>query len=308
MVGNSAPHSRAAVSGRGDIDMTKSPGPPSPLRRWRRVVFAAFSVVVFLIAARVLVHEFRALNWSAVATAVHQWRQRFQLAVLLCGLSFAAVGLIEWRALRWAGTRIPPGEAFTVSFIANGFAHSLGASALVASAVRARLYARHGVGLTMSAAITAYQTATSTAGVATLVGVACLLGYGGGPGLFIGALTLGGVALYLTACGFARGALELWGHPFALPHLRDAIAQVALGAADNALAIGAFWMLLPPRAVVFPRFIVDYSVAYVGGAWSGVPGGAGPFEGLLVNCCLPSTRHVSPPPSWGSGSYSIWRR
>lgn len=51
---------------------------------------------------------------------------------------------------------------------------------------------------------------------------------------------------------------------------------------DNALAIGAFWMLPPPRAVVFPRFIVDYSVAYVGGALSGVPSGAGPFEGLLV--------------------------
>lgn len=106
--------------------------------------------------------------------------------------------------------------------------------------------------------------------------------YGGGPGPTIGALTLHALALYLAACSLSRGVLRLWGHPFALPHLRDAMAQVALGAADNALAIGAFWMLLPPRAVMLPRFIVDYSVAYVGGALSGVPGGAGPFEGLLV--------------------------
>jgi len=250
--------------------------------RWRRCLFAIFSVVVFLIAARVLFREFHLLSWSTVEPAVLRWRDRFALAVALCGLSFAAVGLIEWRALRWAGLRAPIGEAFKVSFIANGFAHSIGASALVAGAVRARLYARHNIGLTLSAAITAFQTATSTSGVAALVGVACLLGYGGQLGPIIGAVTLGGVALYLAACGLARGTVQLWGHAFTLPRVAEATTQVVLGAVDNALAIGALWVLLPPRAVAFPSFLADYAVAYVGGALSGIPGGAGPFEGLLV--------------------------
>ena len=116
--------------------------------------------------------------------------------------------------------------------------------------------------------------------------------YGGGPGPTIGALTLRALALYLAACSLSRGVLRLWGHTFTLPRLRDAVGQVALDAVDNALAIGAFWMVLPPRAVVFPRFIIDYSVAYVRGALSGVPGGAGPFAGLLVKL-LPARQDKS---------------
>ena len=138
------------------------------------------------------------------------------------------------------------------------------------------------VTITFSQTLTAFQTATSTSGVAALVGVACLFGYGGRLGPIIGALTLGGVALYLATCGIARGTLQLWSHAFSLPRMRDSAIQVALGAVDNALAIGALWVLLPPRAVAFPGFVADYTIAYVGGALSGIPGGAGPFEGLLV--------------------------
>ena len=269
--------------------MTKRAGPSPGRSRWRRGLFAAFSAVIFVWASRVLFHEFRSMSWSAVEAAVLQWRGRFPLAVALCGLSFAMVGLIEWRGLRWAGTRVPIGQAFKVSFIANGFAHSLGAAALIAGAVRARLYARHGVGLTTSAAITAFQTATSTSGVAALVGVAGLAGYGGrlGPGPIIGAFSFAGVGLYLLACALARGRLRLWAYSFALPTVKDALIQIGLGAADNALAIGALWVLLPPRSVAYPSFVGDYVIAYVGGALSGIPGGAGPFEGLLVKL-LPS--------------------
>jgi len=260
-------------------------GPPGARHpKWRRLLFSLFSVVVLAIAVRVLFHEFRSLSWLAVERAAFQWRERFAVAILFCGLSFATVGLIEWRALRWAGVGVPIGEALKVSFIANGFAHSLGASAFVAGAVRARLYPRYGVGLTISAAVTAFQTATSTVGVAALVGIACLLGYGppGATGPIIGAIALGGVALYLVACGVARGSVRLWKYRFTLPRVRDAAAQVVMGAADNGLAIGALWALLPPRAVAYPAFVADYVVAYVGGAMSGIPGGAGPFEGLLV--------------------------
>jgi phosphatidylglycerol lysyltransferase len=206
------------------------------------------------------------------------------VAAFLCGLSFATVGLIEWRALTWAGVNVPIGDALKISFVANGFAHSLGAAALVAGAVRARLYPRYGVGLTISAAVTAFQTTTSMVGVAALVGVACLLGHGpgGGSGLIVGALAVGSVALYLAACGVARGSLRLWKYRFTLPRIRDAAAQVLMGAVDNSLAIGALWILLPRRAVAYPTFVADYVVAYVVGAISGIPAGAGPFEGLLV--------------------------
>jgi uncharacterized membrane protein YbhN (UPF0104 family) len=252
-------------------------------QNWMRGLFAIFSAIVFVVAAIVLYNAFRTLNWSAIEASIFQWRGRFVLAALLCSLSFGVVGLIEWRALRWAGSRISISQAFKVSFIANGLAHSLGAAAFVAAAVRGRLYARHGVGLTTSAAVTAFQTATSTSGVVALVGVACLIDYRTDPlRSGMGVLMLGAVALYLLACGLVRGSVRLWAYTFELPTIKGALVQIGLGAVDNALAIGSLFVLLPPKSVTYPTFVGDYAVAYVGGALSGIPGGAGPFEGLLV--------------------------
>ena len=256
---------------------------PHRIQTWKRGLLASFSVIIFIVAASVLYNAFHSLNWGAVEASIFQWRGRFLLAVLLCSLSFGVVGLIEWRALRWAGSGLSLGQAFKVSFVANGLAHSLGAAAFVAAAVRGRLYARHGVGLTTSAAVTAFQTATSTSGVVALVGVACLIDYRGhAPWSFIGVLLLGGVALYLLACGLFRGSVRLWAYSFKLPTLKGALVQIGLGAADNALAIGSLFVLLPPKSVTYATFVGDYVIAYVGGALSGIPGGAGPFEGLLV--------------------------
>jgi uncharacterized membrane protein YbhN (UPF0104 family) len=250
---------------------------------WMRGLFAIFSAIVFVVAAIVLYNAFHTLNWRAIEASILQWRGRFVLAALLCSLSFGVVGLIEWRALRWAGSRISISQAFKVSFIANGLAHSLGAAAFVAAAVRGRLYARHGVGLTTSAAVTAFQTATSTSGVVALVGVACLTDYRTDPlRSGMGVLMLGAVALYLLACGLVRGNVRLWAYTFELPTIKGALVQIGLGAVDNALAIGSLFVLLPPKSVTYPTFVGDYAVAYVGGALSGIPGGAGPFEGLLV--------------------------
>ena len=269
--------------------MVEPPAPASTHHPWRRGLFAVFSAVVFVFAARVLLHEFRSADWATVQTAILQRRGRFLLAIVLCSLSFASVGLIEWRGLRWAGARVSIAEAFKVSFIANGFGHSLGATALVAGAVRARLYGREGVGLTTSAAVTGFQTVTSTAGVAALVGIAGLSGYGGHsrPGPIVGLLALGSVGIYLSACGLTRGGVQAWAYRFSLPSLKEALVQVALGAADNALAIGSLWVLLPSRSVTYSNFVGDYVIAYVGGALSGIPGGAGAFEGLLARL-LPS--------------------
>ena len=268
--------------------MAMKPAPLHRPRKWKRVLFGTFSLIVFVVAAGVLYDAFRTLNWGAVAASILQWRGRFFLAATLCSLSFGVVGLIEWRALRWAGSRVSVGQAFKVSFIANGLAHSLGAAAFVAAAVRARLYARHGVGLTTSAAVTAFQTATSTSGVVALVGIACIIDYRGhAPWSFIGVLMLGGLGLYLVACGLVRGSVQLWAYKFNLPTVKGAVVQIGLGAVDNALAIGSLFVLLPPKSVTYSTFVGDYVIAYVGGALSGIPGGAGPFEGLLVKL-LPS--------------------
>jgi uncharacterized membrane protein YbhN (UPF0104 family) len=226
--------------------------------------------------------QFRTLNWTEVADAVLRWRERGLVAVLLCGLSFLVVGVIEWRALRWAGARAPLGLALRVSFIANGFAHSLGATALVAGAVRARLYASHRVDMATAAAATVFQLTTSAAGFAALAGAALLATpHRAGVNQVIGGLLVMVLTLYLILCGLARGSVRLLGQELALPHPKDALAQIGLGVLDNGLAMSILWVLLPAGKVAYLSFVTDYVAAYIGGALSGVPGGLGPFEGVL---------------------------
>jgi uncharacterized membrane protein YbhN (UPF0104 family) len=250
--------------------------------RWRRRALAIFSVLVFAVSAWLLFVQFRTLNWAEVADAVLRWRERALFAVLLCGLSFLLVGVIEWRALRWAGARAPIGLALRVSFIANGFAHSLGATALVAGLVRARLYARHGVDLTTAAAATVFQLSTSAAGFAALMGAALLATPDGGHATrAIGGLMLAALVFYLLLCTLARGSVRLFRHSLSLPGPKDALAQIGLGVLDNGLAMSILWVLLPVGQIGYPSFVTDYVTAYIGGALSGVPGGLGPFEGVL---------------------------
>lgn len=258
------------------------PPPRNGRARWRRRLLAIFSLLVFALSARLLFVEFRALSWATVAEAILRWRERALFAALLCGLSFLVVGVIEWRAMRWAGARASFGLALRVSFIANGFAHTLGATALVAGAMRARLYARHGIDVTTAAAATVFQLSTSAAGFAALAGAALLASpRDGGAGLVAGWAMIALLGLYLVACTVARGSARLFGRRLALPRPKDALAQIGLGALDNGLALSILWLLLPPGEVAYPAFVADYVAAYVGGALSGVPGGLGPFEGAL---------------------------
>jgi uncharacterized membrane protein YbhN (UPF0104 family) len=253
----------------------------SPQGRWRRRGLTLFSLLVFAASAGLLFAQFRALSWAQVAGAGLRWRERALFAVLLCGLSFLVVGVIEWRALRWAGARAPLGLALRVSFIANGFAHCLGATALVAGAVRARLYARHDLDLTTAAAATVFQLSTSAWGFAALSGAALLTTPRGGAGAVIGGLMLAALAVYLGLCTLARGSFQLFSHTWSLPGPKDALAQIGLGVVDNGLAMTILWVLLPVGQIAYPSFVTDYVAAYVGGALSSVPGGLGPFEGVL---------------------------
>jgi uncharacterized membrane protein YbhN (UPF0104 family) len=250
-----------------------------------RITLALVPAAIFIFAARLLVLQFGSLRAGAVADAAGRWGGRLPLALVLCGLSFLVVGLIEWRALRWAKAPVRIGAALRVSFIANGLAHSLGATALVAGAVRARLYARDKVDLTTVATVTAFQAVTSGLGFATLAAIVALAAQApaGAANPLIGGLMAAGVAAYVLACGLARGSLRLFGRSFELPAAGDALAQVGLGVLDNGLAMAAFWVLLPPGVVAYPRFVADYMLAYLGGALSGVPGGLGPFEGLMTH-------------------------
>jgi uncharacterized membrane protein YbhN (UPF0104 family) len=66
-----------------------------------------------------------------------------------------------------------------------------------------------------------------------------------------------------------------------LPSVRVALAQLTIGAVDNAVAAAIIWVLLPSGSVGYFTFVGAYAPSVVVGLLSHVPGGVGVFEGSI---------------------------
>jgi uncharacterized membrane protein YbhN (UPF0104 family) len=212
-------------------------------------------------------------------------------AVALSSASFLLMGCVEWMGLRWAGARIAVRSALAGSFIASAIAHSLGANLIVSGAIRARYYAKHGIGLRQVAATTLFHGFSFTVGISTLAGLGLLLA--GSRDIaavsrianpvadWVGAFLLLAVGGYVVLCATMRRPVRGFGHSVKLPSARVALAQLAIGTLDNAVAAGIIWILLPDGAISYFTFVGGYAPSVVMGLVSHVPGGVGVFEGSL---------------------------
>ncbi|WP_293678750.1 lysylphosphatidylglycerol synthase domain-containing protein [uncultured Phenylobacterium sp.] len=255
----------------------------------------AWHLLAFILlgaAAFILWREFRTLSLSQVTAAIRAWGWgTVALALSLSASSFVLMGFVEYLGLRWAGARVRLRTALAGSFVASAMAHSLGANLLVSGAVRARWYGRRGVSFRQVAAATLFQGFSFTVGIATLAGV-CLLAAGSqeitaasrianpvADG--VGGLLVAAVGAYIALCALVHRPLRGFGHSVKLPSVRVALAQMSLGAIDNAVAAAIFWILLPAGAVDYLAFVGIYAPSVVAGLISHVPGGVGVFEGSL---------------------------
>lgn len=258
------------------------------IRRW------ALHVIPFLLLAAavfVLWREFRDVSVGEIAASMRAWGYGSVVwALTLSAASFTLMGLVEWLGLRWAGARLPLPPALWGSFLANAIGHTLGANLLVSGAVRARFYDRFGVSLKQVAATTVFHGVSFAVGLSALAGASLLIAEGhdravtriAGPvadGL--GVLLLAGVSAYIVLCGTLKRPLRGFGHSLKLPSWRVALAQIGLGAVDNAVAAGIIWTLLPEGSVGYFSFVGAYAPSVVVGLASHVPGGVGVFEGSM---------------------------
>jgi glycosyltransferase 2 family protein len=250
------------------------------------------AVLLLGAAAFILWREFHELRPEDLASAIAAWGwQSTLLAMAFSVASFALMGVVELMGLRWAGAKIGAGSAMAGGFIASAISHSLGANLLVAGAVRARFYAKHGITLRQVAAATVFNSFTFAVGISTLAGVSLLLAgsreiaevsrIANPVADALGGLLVAGVTGYIFLCGVLRKPLRAFGHSVKLPSIRVALAQLAIGTIDNAMAAAILWVLLPAGAVGFFAFVGSYAPSVIVGLISHVPGGVGVFEGSV---------------------------
>ncbi len=235
----------------------------------------------------------------------------FHAALLLAGsvcimLAYDVPGILFARRLpefpRLAIRRI--GFA---SFCAYALSHVLGAPALSAAAIRVRLYAQWDVPAVGIARIIAISGSMFTIGISSLLSLVLLLHpwdlplFGHAvPDLMlraIGAVLAGLIAFYVVAAR-RRSGLKFFRWNVALPGARVALAQVLLAGLDIAVACGIFYAVLPAvPGLYYPAVLGVYLAAFAGGMFSGLPGGVGVFDSLLL---LELSDYMAPAPALGA--------
>ncbi|HTQ72559.1 MAG TPA: hypothetical protein VMH92_13810 [Acidocella sp.] len=203
------------------------------------------------------------------------------------------------------GLHLPYPSIGLASFCAYALSHVLGATALTAAAIRLRFYAHWAVPPGGIARIMALSGSSFTLGVLTLLGGLLLSNPFNVPlpgSLPPALLRILGAALLLVPVAYvlaARGreAVVLFGKRIALPGGRIALAQIALSCLDICCACAILHAVLPAApGLAYPRTLSLYLGAFAAGVLSGLPGGVGVFDSVLL---LGLAAYLPPAPALG---------
>jgi uncharacterized membrane protein YbhN (UPF0104 family) len=218
-------------------------------------------------------------------------------ALLLLGVSFCIMLIYDIPGILFAKKlfdfpRLGMRRIGLASFSAYSLSHVLGAPALSAAAIRLRLYAQWGVPAAGIARIITLSGTMFALGTCALLGGVLLfhplevplLGHDVTP-LALRAL---GAALWVVIGLYVRAArktapLQIFGKTIPRPGWGLAITQVLLSCADTGIACAILYVVLPTvPGLTYPHVLAIYLAAFAGGLFSGLPGGVGVFDSVLL--------------------------
>ncbi|HEY2658857.1 MAG TPA: lysylphosphatidylglycerol synthase domain-containing protein [Caulobacteraceae bacterium] len=262
----------------------------APLKRaWdSRVRKLLVSLVALGGAAWLIHHQLKGFSWPLFVVAFKAtpaWA--LWASIALTPASYVCLAVTEWFALQSLGHRLNWHRAGRVAFVSYAVSNSLGFSLATGTATRLRFYSRWGLS---PAAITAVAllagTAVSLSGVVT-AGLdlmarpspfAEVFHWPRGVVEAIGVALLAPAALWFVVLRRSAKAAP----PVAHSASGRALALIA-GIADWALSGAALYVLLPhPALTAFPEFLAVFVVGSLVSAATGVPGGVGVFEAVVL--------------------------
>jgi len=266
--------------------------------RARRIVVPVLALIA---AAWLIAHLVRGFSWPLFVSALRAtppWG--IIAAVVMTPLSYLCLSVTEWFSLHSLGHRLSWPRTVRVAVAAYTVSNSLGFSLATGTATRLRLYGAAGLG---PGAVTATALVAGTA--VTLSGVvAAGLGLVIEPTVFaqaihtrpdliriVGVILLSPALLWFIVLRAPRAGTQ----PLVRSHAGRALALLA-GLADWALSGAALYILSPDASLTgFPVFLTVFVLGSVVSAATGVPGGIGVFEAVVLGLsALTAQTHQSP--------------
>ncbi|MBY0565160.1 MAG: magnesium-translocating P-type ATPase [Hyphomonadaceae bacterium] len=252
-------------------------------RRFQLAMRAAFATLLFAAAIWLIAHQLSASSLAQIGAALAAtplWA--ITAAIVATALSYACLAASDWWALTLIGKRVALKRIVSTAIAAYATSNALGFSLASGGAVRWRNYGADGLTRGEVAAVTLLAGLAVTLSGAVAAGAALALT----PGLPLWML---GFAILLTAPSylwFARisgRAPLIGGLRLNTPSMPKRGAAWLGAVLDWVFSGFALFVLLPtPAAEHFAPFLAVFVLGSLVSAASGVPGGIGIFESVVL--------------------------
>ncbi len=282
------------------------PVPPDPDRKrvLRELVWPWLRPLLpyafFLLAAWLLLHEFKSIQAEEVASSLRS----MPLQYVLAAVAFTVANYVVLIGYDWFGVRLVQHplsikQVTIASFLSYAFGNSLGVL-FGGTPIRVRLYSSWGMPGSEIIRLLIFISMAFWMGLFSLAGVLFLASPFAIPDRFhlplsnsqpIGVIMLVIVIGFFTACLTIRKPIQFFKVNIQPPPISIGLAQVAVSALDFLLASATLYVLLPADSTVgFLAFTSIFLLAIIVALASHVPGGLGVLELVLVTM-LPASAH-----------------
>ena len=265
--------------------------------RW--TLIAGFYLLLLAWIAPVLASTFNAKALRDMGAALQEiGAHKIFWAAAFIAATYAVMCVMEVLALRdahvpWLGAR-----SMIVPLLANSVSMGTGFGMVSGAGLRVRLYERWNVDPAHSVFVASSVTVMSVAGGASLAAIGLILS----PDLigsslwvsprvleFIGAMI---VALFIVGLGLAGHEPRVFtiaGRSFRAPRAQGWAGRIGAGLADWLFSAAALYMLLPAHLPIgFLSFAALFAAIHLGAMATGLPGGIGVFDAVMLRLCPPS--------------------
>lgn len=261
------------------------------------VAAAAIALAAFLLYRTLSRYSMAEIAASVAAIPAH----RLALAAAFAAASYLCLTFFDYLALRYVEKPLPYRRAALASFVALSMGHNIGLAALSSGAIRYRFYSRWGLTAGDVAKLVLFCGATVGLGLAILGGAALLIrtdlavaitGLGRGAVLGLGLACLGAAAGYVALAAFVRRPIRIRSWEIAMPPLRLALGQVAIGPLNFACVAACLHQVLSAVGdVSYLAVAAVYVIATVTALIAHVPGGLGVIESVVLYL-LPNAQFI----------------
>ncbi len=263
------------------------------LSPWKRQAPLALVAVLFVLAIVAIHSEIRHLSFHKIYAELRALSLE-QVLLALAGViaSYLAVTAYDTLALRYARKPLAYGKTAFASFTSYALSNSLGLPLFTGGAVRYRLYSSWGltakeiVLLAIVTGMTLYVGALAVVGAGliieaprfeTVFHLPAPLAYS------LGTICLAAICVFLFFAGNKGRTRHLRSVAFTTPGLPVAAGQLLASMADWAGASLVLFAVLPPdTGLPYLAFLPVFVAACLMGGVSGLPGGVGIFEAVIL--------------------------